>query len=438
MFGLTLPRRASILTAGALLLIGLLLLGLYLLSPHATLRVTSGLPGTTGQRFISAFISVATADHPRVRFALVPVANLAESAKAMESGAVDLALVRSDVSPPVNGQTAAILRRDVVAFIVPGNSSIKDPTNLPGKTVAIPTGVNQDYNSQALDTILSYFNIAPDKVKRLFLPAAEIGAAIHHKRAEAALAVGPIGPGDPVDVVASIARATKQTPEILAIDQADAIVKRFPSFESIDVPAGAFKGRPEVPDDTVTCLAITYRMVVPERMLNVVAGLIGMSILKTKEKLMKTLPVVTQIEAPDTDSTSPVLPVHPGVAAYLTSGDQSFFDSLQQYLYIVGIPLSILGSLGAVVFGRVTQKKALVDQQQVYRLLVLAEAARTADSTELAKLEEELDAIVAACVNKVAEGASDASQLPISALAIDHTRRSIDRRRRQLDISAAA
>ena len=437
MFGLTLPRRASILTAGALLLISLLLFGLYLLSPHATLRVTSGMPGTTGQRFISAFISVATASHPRVRFTPVPVANLAESAKAMENGAVDLALVRSDVSPPVNGQTAAILRRDVIAFIVPANSSIKDPTGLPGKTIAIPIGPNQDYNSQALDTILSYFNIAPDKVKRLFLPVAEIGPAIRHKHAEAALAVGPIGPGDAVDVVASIARATRQTPELLAIDQADAIVKRFPSFESIDVPAGAFKGHPEVPDDTVTCLAITYRVVVPERMLNVVAGLIGMSILKTKEKLMKTLPVVTQIEAPDTDSTSPVLPVHPGVAAYLTSGDQSFFDSLQQYLYIVGIPLSILGSLGAVVFGRVTQKKALVDQQQVYRLLVLAEAARTADSTELAKLEEELDAIVAACVNKVAEGSSDASQLPVSSLAIDHTRRSIDRRRRQLESSAA-
>jgi TRAP-type uncharacterized transport system substrate-binding protein len=294
-----------------------------------------------GDKFISAFVSVTKTAHPRVRFELVPVGNAVESSKAMEDGKVDIALVRTDISPPANGQTVAIMRRDVVAFVVPANSSIKDPSNLAGKTIAIPEGPLQNYNSKTLDTILGYFNVAPERVKRVFPPIAEIGPAISHKQAVAALAVGPVGPGDVVNVVAAIAKATKGAPEILAVDQADAIVKRFPQFESIDVPQGAFKGHPPTPDDTVTCLAVTYRFVVPETMLTLSAGLIGKAIFDTREKLMATSPIVSQIEAPDTDSKSPLLPIHPGVVSYLTSGNQSFLDTIQQYMYVVGIPLSL-------------------------------------------------------------------------------------------------
>ncbi len=427
-----LPSLRTLAIASVFLLAGAALAYFYFSSPRATLRVTTGLQGSAGEKFISAFVAVTKAAHPRVRFELVPVANAVESAKAMEDGKVDIALVRTDISPPGNGQTVAIMRRDVLAFIVPADSSISDPAGLSGKTIAIPTGPAQEYNSKTLDTILSYFNIAPDKVKRLFLPVAEIGAAIHHKQAVAAFAVGPVGPGDAVDVVAAIAKATKGAPTLLAMDQADAIVKRFPEFESFDVPEGAFKGRPPTPDDTVTCLAVTYRFVVPETMLTVVAGLIGKSIFDTREKLMKASPIVAQIEAPDTDSKSPLLPIHPGVVNYLSSGNQSFLDSLQQYVYIVGIPLSLVGSLGAVLIGQFRSKKIETDQQQVFQMLVIADAARTADAAEVDRLEGELNTLVAVCVNKIAEGSADASQLPVSSLAIDHARRAIDKRRREI------
>jgi hypothetical protein len=128
----------------------------------------------------------------------------------------------------------------------------------------------QAYNEQTLDSILSDYNIPANSVKRVFLPLAEIGAAVHDKHVVAVLAVGPMGPGEVVDVVGAIKLATKGAPGILAIDEADAINKRFPGLESIDVPAGAFRGRPPTPDDTVTTLAITYRFVAPSTMLDAV------------------------------------------------------------------------------------------------------------------------------------------------------------------------
>ncbi|HMF07464.1 MAG TPA: TAXI family TRAP transporter solute-binding subunit, partial [Methylocella sp.] len=179
-----------------------------------------------------------------------------------------------------------------------------------------------------LDMILGYYNIDPASVKREFLPISDIGPAIRHHKIVAALAVGPIGPGNVVDVVASIAKATKGTPGILEIEEGDAIAKQFPAFESIDIPEGAFRGRPPTPDDTVKGLAVSYRFVVPLRMLDIVAAAIARSIIKTKSNLMAVTPTASQIEAPDTDSENPLLPIHPGVAAYLTNGDQSFFDPI--------------------------------------------------------------------------------------------------------------
>ena len=437
MFGLSWLRTSTFVFAGIFLLAGAILAFLYFSSPRVTLRLTTGMPGTMGDKFISAFVSVTKAAHPRVRFELVPVANAVESSKAMEDGRVDIAIVRTDISPPSNGQTVAILRRDVVAFIVPANSSIKDPSNLAGKTIAIPEGPLQDYNSKTLDTILSYFNIAPEKVKRVFLPIAEIGLAINHKQAVAAFAVGPVGPGEAVNVVTAIAKATKGAPEILAIDQADAIVKQFPQFELIDVPQGAFKGHPPTPDDTVTSLAITYRFVVPETMLTISAGLIGKSIFDTREKLMAASPIVSQIEAPDTDSKSSLLPIHPGVCILSEQRKSKFPRFNQQYMYVVGIPLSLFGSLGAVLFGQSRNKKLITDQKQVFQILVIADAAGTADGPEVDRLEGELNTLVTSCVNKLADGSIDASQLPVSTFAVDHARRAIDKRRRELDLTLA-
>jgi TRAP-type uncharacterized transport system substrate-binding protein len=435
-FGLRLPRVATLLFAGTILVAVCAAGILYVWSPKATLRITTGPAGGIAERFISAFIGVTTAAHPQIRFETVTVADLRASSKALEDHKVDIALVRSDVAPPTNGQSLAILRRDVIAVIVPHGSPIKNFSQLSGKTIAIPTGVLQEENSRALDLILNFFNVPPDAVKRLFLPVAEIGPAVHAKRAVAALAVGPIAPGQAVDVVSSIARATKETPEILALDDGEAIAKRFPGLEAIDIPEGAFKARPPTPNDSVKGVAVSYRFVVPVTMLDAIAGVIARSTLKTKAKLMLVTPLANQIEVPDPDEKNSALPIHPGVSAYLSSGDQSFIDEAQKYFYAIGIPLSVIGSAIAIVSGMLRNKQLQGDQQRIFRLLVIADEAGDANLDELDVLEKEFKASVAACVGKLIEGSNAADQAPVS-LAIEHARRAIEARRMAIGTRAA-
>jgi TRAP-type uncharacterized transport system substrate-binding protein len=431
MLGFRLPRMVTMLLAGAFLVAALILAGLYLWSPKATVRITTGPNGGMAQRFISAFIATTEAAHPRIRFETVTVPDLAASAKALEERKVNIAIVRSDVSPPTNGQSLVILRRDVVAIVLPPGSPIEGVAQLSGKTVAIPTSPVQNENSRALDLILSYFNVSPGAVKRIFVSPGQIGAVIRERRAAAVLAVGPIGPGEVVDTVAAVARATRGTPSILSLDEGEAIAARNPGFQEIDIPKGAFKGNPSVPDDDAKGVAVSYRFAVPTTMLNAVAGALARSILKTKAKLMALTPLANQIEAPDPDEKNPLLPIHPGVAAYLSSGDQSFFDEFQSYFYFIGILLSVIGSAVAVLAGLVSNRKLHNEQEKIFRLLTIGNEASNASPAELEALQQEYKAILETCVGKLADGSSEAGQAAVS-LAVDHARRSLQERRTAL------
>ncbi|MFL5134215.1 MAG: TAXI family TRAP transporter solute-binding subunit [Microvirga sp.] len=374
-----------------------------------------------------AFMAVSNLQHPRIRLVPVQADDLAASAKALEEGRTDLSIIRTDVSPPTNGQTIAILRRDLVAIVLPHGSSIDNVAALSGKTVGIPESWQQAYNAQLLDTLLGFFDVPAKNVKRVFIKAEDVGSAVQHKHVAAILAVGPMAAGEVTDVVAAVAKATKGTPTMLAFDEAEAIAKRFPAFESIDVPTGALRARPATPDDTTTTVAVTYRLVGPELMPNVIAGAIGRSVFTTKSQFMAKTPLANQIEAPDPDDKNPILPVHPGVAAYLNSGDQSFFDQFQQYFYLGGIVLSLVGSVVAVVAGYLGRRRSADDWRPIRRLIEIADQAVEAQTPRLTTLEGEVRALVSSVLGSQAH-AADADRLSAFSTALAHARHVIERR----------
>lgn len=410
---------------GALLVIAAVAAAIHFWSPHATLRVTTGPFGTDAQRLIGALVTEVARDHPRVKLQPVQVNDLAASSKAIETGDVELALIRSDVSPPTNGQTIAILRRDVVAVVLPPKSAVDSIGKLSGKTIAIPQGRLQDVNSAMLDVILSYYNIVPHDVKRVFLSSDEMIAAVHQRQVVAILAVGPVGPGEVVGAVAAMAKATAGTPTILAFSDADAFSRRFPAFESYDVPEGAFRSRPATPDDTVTTLAVTYRLVAPDTMLNLVAGAIGRTLFTSKSKLAALTPLASQIEVPDPDAKNSILPIHPGVANYLTNGEQSFFDEFQGYFYLAAAVFSVLASLATIIMGRVKTGRMRQEQKRIGQLILIADQAQGADAETLEALDRSLHLLIDEAVAFAGRSGNDTTM----ALAINHARYSVTERR---------
>ena len=147
-------RVRLVVIACVLALTALAAIGAWFFFGHLTLRVTTGPKSSTGQKFLAAFIRTLADEYPRVHLKVMPMADLEACAKALAAGEVDVAVVRSDMLTGIDGQTIAILRRDVVVLIVPEHSPVETVGHLAGKTIGLVQGPASD--ERILDQILEY------------------------------------------------------------------------------------------------------------------------------------------------------------------------------------------------------------------------------------------------------------------------------------------
>ena len=98
-----------------------------------------------------------------------------------------------------------------------------------------------------LAPVLDYYGITRDKARYVAVQGDEIADAFRQKKIDAMIAVGPVTSKQMGEVVADAARGIKGMLQFIEIEEADAIVKRIPALESIEVEQGAFGGRPPRP-----------------------------------------------------------------------------------------------------------------------------------------------------------------------------------------------
>jgi len=405
--------------------IGLVAAVAWLFFIHITLRVATGPMGSDGQKFFAAFVRTVADAHPRVRLKIVPTAERAASMKALVAGEADLAVVRSDLLTSTAAQTIAILRRDVVGLVIPPHAPIEKVRDLAGKTLGLVQGAAGD--EPILDQILAYYQIPTNTLQRVALAPNEVGPAIREKRVAAMFALGPAGPGPLADVVTAVAKAGKGTLNLVEIEAAEAIAKRLPLLESVDIPAGAFGTTPLRPADSVTTLSVTLRLVARASLPNYVAWEVARLLFATKAQLASTLPQVGAIEAPDT-TVGGALPFHPGAVAYYNGEQPNLLELFENYVYLIAIIGSILGA-GFAWMLSAWRHAGRQDQAQLLRLRAILRDIPTADLDTLEALCREVEAIHAWAVERVAHGAMEPEQFQVFSQVVISLRQVIDKQR---------
>ena len=151
-------------------------------------------------------------------------------------------------------------------------------------------------------------------------------------------------------------------------------------------------------------------MVVPVTMFDIVAGALGRSVLNTKARLMQITPLASQIEGRIRRKPTRSCADPSRFLSYLNNGDQSFFDEFQSYLYLIGIPLSLLGSLIALLTTALNSRKTEARQKKLTRLLMIAEEAQHAEPEQLDRLDDEFRSIVSQCVSELLDGSLGVDQ----------------------------
>jgi len=391
-----------------------------------TYRVAIGRDGGEGQRLFAAMHPIFAMESSFIHLVSVATSGPGETAKALEAGDVDLAILRPDLAVPANGRTIAILRREPVLLIVPANGKIEKVADLKGKSIGLVKG--SALNGAILDTILNYYEVPEGSVQRVELSANDVAVAVRQKRVAAFFVIGPIGPGLVIDVIAAITRAGNGAPDFLAVKEAEAIAKRTPTLEKLEIARGALQGSPAVPDESITTIAVSRRLVARSSMFDWPAGEIARLLFTNKSKITAELPFAHQLEAPDTDKDA-VLPAHSGVAAYVNGEQKSFYDTFESLFWMGWMLCTLVGVSYAAIRSRINRNRHDATTEATDRVLNMLSQTRGADADRLEAIEHEAEEILQWSLQQRADDAMDGERFQFLALALDRVHQAIERQR---------
>ncbi len=367
---------------GSVAVIAAGIIAIYYLERPTILRVAVPRDSDDQAIFAAATRRLAEA-REAIHLNLVPAENLTQSARALEDGRADLAVVRSDLSMPQNGQTVLIMRHDALLFLAPSQSGIHEIDELRGHKLGIlqslPAGKAD--NRPLLEATLTQYDVPLDSVQEIDLTIAEVARAVQEKKIDALFAVGVPGSDGLNDAVNAVASVDADQPVFLPIAEAKAVAQRSPAFEGVEVVRGAFGGAQPKPAADFETLGVSTRLVARNSLANGVAGAVARLMLAARPAIAAAVPIANRIEAPASDKGA-ALPVHPGVLAFLDDEEESFLDQYSDAFYIGAMCLSVLGTAVAAAVARWKSQSAPDTDRILRRLIELIREARSARHTD--------------------------------------------------------
>ena len=421
--------------AALLLAAGLVALSVYLWTQPRTLTLAVGPLGSDDARFAAALVQGLSREKKPVRLRLVLTEGSAESARKIDAGKVDLAIVRPDIALPAKADTALITRRSFPFFIGSRDLGTDRISGLRGKRIGVvraPSG-----NLNLLKLVLSQYEVSAEEVTIVPLGPEEVAAAIAERHIDVLFAVNVLNARVVTAVASRLHRAFGQHPTIIPIREADALAARNRAIESGDIVRGALGGDPPLPPENLPGISITSRLMAAQSLDDARVGELVGAILSLRVTLAADLPAIQGLEAPETDKDAP-LAVHTGAAAFIDGEQETFFERYGDWFYLGVMALSLVGSGAAGLLGAESaarRKRAMAD---LGRLVVLLGAMRSAaDEPELSAMEREADAILAGVLENYARGDIDSGGIGAYRFAMDQLGRAAAERRIAL-LEAAA
>jgi TRAP transporter TAXI family solute receptor len=386
--------------AAVLAIVGTLAAGYYFSMRPEILRIAVGPANSDDIKLVQALTQAFTQSHGHVRLHPVLTDGSVASAQALADDKVDLAVIRGDLDVPKNAQAVATLRKNLVVLWVPAaakgtarkaDAKITKIAQLAGHRVGVigrtPANVN------LLKLILKQYGVDPAKVEIVQFPASEAVDAIRAQKADAYLATGPVSGKATMDEIAASTRDGK-TPTFLAIDSAEAIAQNHPMYEASEIPAGAFGGSPDRPDDEVKTISFAHHIVARKGLSDSTVAAFTRQLFAIRQAVMSEFPLAAKIETPDTDKDA-AIPVHPGAAAFIDGEEKTFLDRYSDFIWWGLMGLSALGSAGAWFAGYLKKDERNTNTSLRERLLDMLAVARRCDSAEeLDQMQAEVDEIL--------------------------------------------
>jgi TRAP-type uncharacterized transport system substrate-binding protein len=385
---------------------------------------------TLDQRVFGTAADMLRAQRATVRIEVVSVENAKAALEQLEAGKVKLAVVRSDAAMQGRAQTVLIMRREAAILVAARGGKLKKVTDLPNAMIGFTRDGTLD--GSLLWPVLDYYGIQRDKTKHVEVAADDVANAVRQKKVDAIIVVGSVVSKQVGDIVGEAARGAKGAIDFIDIEEADAIAKRIPALEAIEVEQGAFGGRPPRPAESFNTLAFSIRLVATQKVAGDDMAEFVKQLYLIRQNISAAVPGAGLMETPDVDEATPYL-IHPGVRAYANGDQKTVFDRYGDWIYFGAFIMSGLGSVAVGLFGWLGTKRDGDPQAPLRKLQELLAAARDAkDLAALDQLEHDADDIFHTVYAHGIKDELSASALASFNLGLAELRRCITVRRAAL------
>jgi TRAP transporter TAXI family solute receptor len=423
--------------AGILAIIGAVAGTYYFAMRPVILRIAVGPANSDDLKVVQALTQAFTQAHSHIRLRPIQTDGAPASAQALADGNADLAIIRGDLDVPKDAQAVATLRKNVAVLWVPpaakgkkAGPKITKIAQLAGRRIGVvgrtPANVN------LLRIILQQYGVDAKKVDIVQFPAGEVTDAIRNQKADAYLAAGPVNSKITMDAIAASTR-DGGTPTFLAIDSAEAIAQNHPIYEASEIPAGAFGGSPDRPDDEIKTISFSHHIVANKSLSEATVAAFTRQLFAIRQAVMAEFPLAAKIETPDTDKDA-AIPVHPGAAAFIDGEEKTFLDRYSDYIWWGLMGLSAMGSAGAWFAGYLKKDERSSNTSLRDRLLEMLAAARRSDSSEeLDRMQSEADDILRDMLHCFDHGAINEGALAAFNIALDQLHKAVADRKALLN-----
>lgn len=423
-------RRGLALLGGFMALGGLVAATFYYLNQPRTLRLAVGPLGSEDARMAAAFVQGLNRDKASIRLRLVMTEGSADSARKIDAGEADLAMLRPDIAIPSTADTVLVTRRTFPFFITTKETAIGRIADLRGRRVGVVR--NPSGNIALLKRVLAQYEVRAEEVEIVGLGQDEVLPAAKEQRIDAFFSINAVGSHTNNEGLRRLRSAWGEDPVLIPVREAAALAAHDRAVETGEIVRGALGGDPPRPAESLQTISITSRLFASQSLDDNLVGELTKDILGLRLTLAAELPSIQALETPSTDKDAP-LPVHSGAAAYIDGEQETFFDRYGDWFYIGAMALSALGTGGAAVFSRESANRRRRAMAGLDELLVLLATIRsTEDEAELSRLGREADLILTRVLGDYAKGDLDTAALAAYRLAIDQVGRAVAERQRAL------
>ena len=410
--------------AGILAIVGTFAGAYYFAMRPVTLRIAVGPANSDDIKVVQALTQAFTQTHGHIRLRPMQTDGAAASAQALADGKVDLAIIRGDLDVPATPRPWRRCARTSRCCGCPRRQS-QGQKDRP----------EDHQNSAACRTPHRRRRPHPGQCQSAEGDPAAIWRRSGQGRDRAVSGQrGRGGHPQPEGGRLSRRRTGQQqdhhrgdrgvdtdggAPTFLAIDSAEAIAQNHPVYEASDIPAGAFGGSPDRPDDEVKTISFSHHIVARKELSDSTVAAFTRQLFAIRQSVMAEFPLAAKIETPDTDKDA-AIPVHPGAAAFVDGEEKTFLDRYSDYIWWGLMALSAMGSAGAWFAGFLKKDERTSNTSLRDRLLDMLPAARRSDSIEeLDRMQSEADNILRDTLHCFDHGTIEVTALTAFNIALD-------------------